>query len=74
MPTAQMTVIANRAAAPVCAVRLVDRRTGTVHRVNGAPLILFTRDTGAAAAELLSNRDRSLWDVRIDPLPAGGTR
>jgi len=70
MPTAQTTAITNRASAPVCAVRLIDRRTGTVHRVNGAPLILFARDPGAAAAELLTNRDRALWEVRVDPLPA----
>ena len=71
MPTAQTTLIANRTTSPVCAVRLIDRRTGRVHRVNGAPLVLFARDTNAAAAELLFNRDRNLWDVRIDPLPAG---
>jgi hypothetical protein len=70
MPAAQTTPTANRMAAPVCAVRLIDRRTGRVHRVNGAPLVLFSRDTVAAAAELLLNRDRTLWDVRIDPLPA----
>jgi hypothetical protein len=71
MHTAQTTPIANRAASPVCAIRLIDRRTGRVHRVNGAPLVLFARDPNAAAAELLLDRDPALWDLRIDPLPAG---
>ena len=69
MTNAQTTAPANRAAIPVCALRLIDRRTGSVHRVNGAPLVVFARDVGAAAAELLANRDRTLWDVRIDTLP-----
>ena len=68
MPNVQTAVPANRSATPVCAVRLIDRRTGSVHRVNGAPLVVFARDAGAAAAELLANRDRALWDVRIDTL------
>jgi hypothetical protein len=55
---------------PTCAVRLVDRRTGSVHRVNGAPLIIYSRHPAEAAAELLRHRDASLWDVRVEALPA----
>lgn len=55
---------------PVCAVTVIDRRTGLVHRVNGAPMRAFSRDPDAAAAELLAGRDPSIWQARIDPLPA----
>lgn len=51
-----------------CAVRLVDRRTGLTHRVNGSPLILFTRTPDEAVAELLSGRDASIWEARIEPI------
>lgn len=51
-----------------CAVRLIDRRTGQTHRVNGSPLVIFTRSPGEAADELLAGRDRALWEARIEPL------
>lgn len=51
-----------------CAVRLVDRRTGLTHRVNGSPLVLFTRDPAEAVAELLSGRDAKVWEARIEPI------
>lgn len=51
-----------------CAVRLVDRRTGLTHRVNGSPLVLFTRNPVEAIAELLSGRDASVWEARVEPL------
>jgi hypothetical protein len=51
-----------------CAVRLIDRRTGQTLRVNGSPLVLFTRRPDEAAAELLAGRDSSLWEARIEPI------
>lgn len=51
-----------------CAVRLVDRRTGLTHRVNGSPLVLFTRNPAEAIAELLSGRDASVSEARVEPL------
>lgn len=51
-----------------CAVRLIDRRTGLTHRVNGSPLVLFTRRPEDAAAELLEGRDASVWEARIEPI------
>lgn len=51
-----------------CAVRLIDRRTGSVHRVNGTPLVVFTRRPAEAAAELLAGRDASVWEARIQPI------
>lgn len=54
-----------------CAVRLVDRRTGQTHRINGSPLVLFTKTPELAAAELLAGRDASVWEARIEPLGSG---
>lgn len=51
-----------------CAVRLVDRRTGLTHRVNGSPLVLFTRSPTEAVAELLSGRDPSVWEARVEAI------
>lgn len=51
-----------------CAVRLVDRRTGLTHRVNGSPLVLFTRNPAEAVAELLSGRDARVWEARVEPI------
>lgn len=59
-------------ATPTCAVRLIDRRTGAVHRVNGTPLVVFTRAPEEAAAELLRGRDGAKWEARIDTM--GGVR
>ena len=53
----------------LCAVTLIDRRTGRPHRVNGAALVALSRDPHGAA-ELLAGRDARLWDARIQPLPA----
>lgn len=50
------------------AVRLIDRRTGQTHYVNGSPLIILTRRPDTAAAELLSGRDAAVWEVRVDPI------
>lgn len=57
-----------------CAVQLIDRRTGSALRVNGRPLVLFTRDPQAASAELLEGRDPEIWEARVEPLQAGGNR
>lgn len=54
---------------PLCAVTLIDRRTGRPHRVNGAPLTALSRDPDLAATELLAGRDARIWDTRIQPLP-----
>lgn len=51
-----------------CAVRLIDRRTGQTHRINGSPLILFTRSPDEAVADLLSGRDAAVWEARIEPI------
>lgn len=52
----------------ICAVRLIDRRTGATHRVNGTPLVLFTRNPEEATAELLQGRNAAVWEVRVDPI------
>ena len=54
----------------VCVVRLVDRRTGKAHRINGAPLTLFTCDPDEAVAELLRNRDPRIWEARVERIGA----
>lgn len=51
-----------------CAVRLIDRRTGTAHRVNGRPLLIYTRNPEAAVAELLRGRDPSIWEALVEPI------
>ena len=51
-----------------CVVRLIDRRTGLTHRVNGTPLVIFTRRPDEAVAELLEGRDRAIWEAHIDPI------
>ncbi len=51
-----------------CAVLLIDRRTGRPHRINGSPLVLFTRRPEEVAAELLDGRDPAVWEARIEPV------
>lgn len=72
MTAVQTKPAVTRGVAPTCAVLLIDRRTGSVHRVNGAPLVVFARDPAVAAAELLQDRNADLWEVRIDALQGGG--
>jgi hypothetical protein len=55
-----------------CAVRLIERRTGKGHHVNGSPLVLYTRRPDEAAAELLEGRDAAIWETRIEPLGLRG--
>jgi hypothetical protein len=52
----------------LCAICLIDRRTGQPHRINGSALVLFSRDPEEAAAELLAGRDPDVWDVQVEPL------
>lgn len=61
-------------ARPLYSVRLIDRRTGQVHRVNGAPLLALSREPQAAAASLLEGRDPALWETRIESLSTHTTR
>jgi hypothetical protein len=51
-----------------CAVRLVDRRTGLTQRINGSPLVIFTRNPTEAVADLLDGRDTSVWEARVEPI------
>ena len=51
-----------------CAVRLIDRRTGQTHRVNGSPLVIFTRNPNEAVADLLEGRDATVWEARVEPI------
>jgi hypothetical protein len=51
-----------------CAVRLIDRRTGAPHRINGTPLTVYTRDPQQAVAALLEGRDTTIWEARVEPL------
>lgn len=55
-----------------CVVRLIDRRTGQTHRINGSPLVLYTRRPEEAVAELLEGRDPSVWEARVEPIGSGG--
>ena len=58
-----------RPLSPTCAVRLIDRRTGLTHRVNGSPLVVFTRSNPSeAVADLLEGRDAAVWEARVEPL------
>lgn len=68
-PQGQAAQMMQAMAAPqrqTCAVRLVDRRTGLTHRINGSPLLVFTKAPEAAAAELLAGRDPAVWEARIE--------
>lgn len=49
-------------------VRLIDRRTGEVPRVNGKPLSFLTHAPRHAAAELLRGRNRALWRTHVEPV------
>ena len=54
---------------PLSAVSLIDRRTGTAHRIGGAALTLFTRSPQEAVEDLLRDRDPRVWEARIQALP-----
>jgi hypothetical protein len=57
-----------RAVSSTCVVRLIDRRTGQIHRVNGSPLVVYTRNPDAAVADLLDGRDAEVWEARVEPI------
>ena len=61
-------------ARPLYSVRLIDRRTGQVHRLNGAPLLALSQEPQAAAASMLEGRDPDLWEARIEPLSTRTTQ
>lgn len=70
-PTGQFGLAMSAVTAPLrrtCAGRLVDRRTGLTHRINGSPLVIFTRNPVEAVAELLSGRDARVWEARVEPI------
>lgn len=52
----------------LCAVQLIDRRTGSLHRVNGRPLLVVTRKPQTAAAELMAGRDPTVWETRVEAI------
>lgn len=60
--------LAPRTLSVTCAVRLIDRRTGLTHRVNGSPLVIFTRNPSEAVADLLEGRDATVWEARVEPI------
>lgn len=66
------TPVSEASADRASAVRLIDRRTGQTHRINGSPLVILTRRPDVAAAELLEGRDPAVWEARIDPIGPRG--
>jgi hypothetical protein len=48
-------------------VQLTDRRTGSVHRVDGRPLASWVPPSGIreASAQLMAGRDPRVWRVRV---------
>lgn len=59
---------APRTPSATCAVRLIDRRTGQTHRVNGSPLVIFTGNPTEAVADLLDGRDAAVWEARVEAI------
>lgn len=49
-------------------VRLIDRRTGRVPRLDGLPLTLLTPAPGPAVNALMHGRDRAIWRAEVVPL------
>jgi hypothetical protein len=41
-------------------------------RMDGRPLVIFTRTPRETAAEALAGRDPALWDLRIERLATTG--
>jgi hypothetical protein len=56
---------------PVCAVQLFDRRTGSIHRINGTPLVIFTRNPSAAVKDLFEGRNPENWEARVSETDVG---
>lgn len=58
-------------------VQLFDRRTGSVHRVDGRPVAVWVSPSGVeeAVARLISGRDPGVWGVRVLEMTSpGGSR
>ncbi|WP_431300707.1 hypothetical protein [Tabrizicola sp. BL-A-41-H6] len=55
-------------------VRLMDRRTGQTHRVNGSPLVIVSTTPEAAVADLMQGREASVWEARVEPLTTSNTK
>lgn len=62
------THVQNMGSSMLCCVRLIDHRTGLRHRVNGAPMQIFTRNPADAIEDLLRNRDPLNWDACVEPI------
>lgn len=58
--------------APLFAIRLIDRRTGEVPRLNGKPISFLTATPRQAVEDLLKDRDRSKWIAQVDPVGLSG--
>jgi hypothetical protein len=67
MPVAAATMALRR----TCAVQLFDCRTGSARRINGGPLVIYTRNPDAAVADLLEGRDPAKWEARIREIEKG---
>ncbi|MCE6951315.1 hypothetical protein LAZ40_16565 [Cereibacter sphaeroides] len=60
----------NRPAGPVWSLHLVNRETGDVLRLNGMPLVIYTRDASEGLAALLEDRDPRLWRAEVSQVTA----
>lgn len=79
--TASKFYAPNRSASPLmgqdmtmrrtCAVQLFDRRTGRARRINGTPLVIYTRNPSTAVEGLLEGRDPTNSEARIHEIEAG---
>lgn len=52
----------------LCAVRLIDRRTGSIHRMNGRPVLVVTRTPIDAVADMMTGRNPTVWEARVDTI------
>jgi hypothetical protein len=50
------------------AIQLIDRRTGAIHRINGAPLVVYSSDPDVASFDLMQDRDPTIWSIRAEAL------
>lgn len=64
----------DRAASPVWSLHLVHRETGDVLRLNGMPLVIFTRDATEGLVSLLEDRDPRLWRAEVSQVAEAGAR
>ncbi|SMO91199.1 hypothetical protein SAMN06265221_11820 [Paracoccus laeviglucosivorans] len=49
-------------------IKLIDRRTGEVPKLNGNPISFLTSTPRQAVEELLRGRDRENWTAQVDPV------